>query len=398
MRILMAVERFFPDSPAGMPRVAWDVARGMASRGHSVTLVCAFAGEGGFPRQESVDGVKVVRFARPKHHPWNPGAARANIAAFADALSVTLANGSFDVGHAHNIYSGTALMRVAQGRFPFVYTIHSPAVEEQRINWSQHGWLGRAKSVFGLSVVKRLERAVLEAAAARHTLSEYTAFAIQQSHRTLNVAFTQIPHWVDASWVRTIDKTMARSRLGWPLDVPILLSVRELRYRYGLDTAIEAVASLAPAQPVKYFIVGSGESRTSLEQLIRQRDAADRITLLGRLSETDLRLAYQAADLFVLPTRALECFGLIVLEALAADLPVLATRVGAIPEILAPVLPTHLVPAGDPAALRVAIEKILPATVEAAPSQHLSSYVTATFHADDVLTQYEHLYQSAIAR
>jgi glycosyltransferase involved in cell wall biosynthesis len=176
--------------------------------------------------------------------------------------------------------------------------------------------------------------------------------------------------------------------------VPILLSVRELRYRYGLDTAIEAVAALPRSSRVKYFIGGRGESRAALEHLIQQRDAADGIRLIGRLSETDLRLAYQAADLFVLPTRALECFGLIVLEALAADLPVLATRVGALPEILAPILPTHLVPPDDPAALQAAIAHLLPSCNLSKPHQGLSAYVLATFNADKVLGRYEQFYRS----
>ena len=58
------------------------------------------------------------------------------------------------------------------------------------------------------------------------------------------------------------------------------------------------------------------------------------ITFLGRLEDRDLPLAYAACDAFVLPTAELECFGLIALEALSAGRPVLATPVGAIPEMI----------------------------------------------------------------
>jgi glycosyltransferase involved in cell wall biosynthesis len=55
---------------------------------------------------------------------------------------------------------------------------------------------------------------------------------------------------------------------------------------------------------------------------------------LGRISDLELPLAYAACDAFVLPTAELECFGIIALEALSAGRPVLATPVGAIPEVI----------------------------------------------------------------
>ena len=86
---------------------------------------------------------------------------------------------------------------------------------------------------------------------------------------------------------------------------------------------------------------------------------SERIIFLGRLSDDALALAYQAADVFLLPTTALECFGLIILEAFACECPVIATDAGAIPEVMPPDLSDFILPAGDHVKLSGAIQALL---------------------------------------
>jgi glycosyltransferase involved in cell wall biosynthesis len=82
------------------------------------------------------------------------------------------------------------------------------------------------------------------------------------------------------------------------------------------------------------MIGGSGTLRERLEEQARTLEISKLVTFLGRVEDRELPLAYAACDAFVLPTAELECFGLIALEALSAGRPVLATPVGAIPEII----------------------------------------------------------------
>ena len=74
--------------------------------------------------------------------------------------------------------------------------------------------------------------------------------------------------------------------------------------------------------------------RDALAAAVRERELVDRVHLLGRVPEETLPQLYRAADLFVLPTESLEGFGLVTIEALASGTPVVATPVGATPEIL----------------------------------------------------------------
>ena len=75
----------------------------------------------------------------------------------------------------------------------------------------------------------------------------------------------------------------------------------------------------------------------SLRQQIGRLKLTETVRLLGRVPDEDLATSYAAADCFVLPTAALECFGLIILEAYACGVPVIATPVAAIPEIVSQV-------------------------------------------------------------
>jgi glycosyltransferase involved in cell wall biosynthesis len=115
----------------------------------------------------------------------------------------------------------------------------------------------------------------------------------------------------------------------------------------GLENLIEAMATIAGADRVRdagleLLLCGDGRLRATLEDMIRERNLAGSVRLLGRVAHDELPLYYQAADLFVLPTEAMEGFGIVTIESLASGTPVLGTPAGATPEILAPIDPRLL--------------------------------------------------------
>lgn len=105
----------------------------------------------------------------------------------------------------------------------------------------------------------------------------------------------------------------------------------------GLEPLIEAF-NRSPILREKGLLLigGRGALESSLKARVRTRGLAGAVRFLGHIPEKGLPAAYQAADFFVLPTRRLEGFGLVILEALASGTPVLGTPVGAIPEVLGP--------------------------------------------------------------
>lgn len=387
-------DMFFPDLPGGLARVAWDVAKALARRGHDVAMV-AGAAESPSPAgspvvEERIDGVRVFRYPKPMLSRLDPFRASKQIRSASRALAGVLAIQDWEVIHCHSIFTGAAALSTAP-RLPRLQTVHSPAIQELPYNWSQQGVVGHLTALGGRPMVKRLEIRAVSTAAQCHALSRFTVNEMTGEYPGVRQNYTVIPHWADPGWFRVMSKEQARSRLEWSRAIPVLFTVRQLRHRYGIDTAIRAVAPLARAGRCQLYIGGSGEDAPALERLIASLGVSGSVKLLGRLSDADLRLAYQAADLFVLPTRALECFGLIIFEAMACGLPVVGTRVGAIPENLMPILPNCLVPPDDPAALEVRIQQFLDRQLEVPAAEELAAYVAGEFGESKVVDAYESL-------
>ena len=114
----------------------------------------------------------------------------------------------------------------------------------------------------------------------------------------------------------------------------LCLTVCRLEPRKDLPTLIRAAALVKKAKSdVKFLIVGEGISEVLLRDQVESSDLKDTVFFVGRVTDDQLPKYYQAADLFVLPT-LYEGFGIVYLEALASGLPILSTKVGAVPEVI----------------------------------------------------------------
>jgi glycosyltransferase involved in cell wall biosynthesis len=133
-----------------------------------------------------------------------------------------------------------------------------------------------------------------------------------------------------------------------PPDARLVLAVCRLEPQKGVDVAIRAVEEIPDAHLV---VLGDGPQRAELEQL-----AGDRVHLPGRVP--DVAAWLRRADVLVHPVRW-EGFGLALLEAMLASLPVVATRVSSIPEIVVDGETGLLVPPDDARALAAALTRVL---------------------------------------
>lgn len=149
------------------------------------------------------------------------------------------------------------------------------------------------------------------------------------------------------------DQVSARAALGLPASGAVALGVGRLVPGKGFDVAARAVGQVAGLELV---LIGEGEDRPRIEAA-----GGGRVTFLGAQSPERVALAYQAADVFVLPSER-EGWPNVVTEALASGLPVVATRVGGIPQILGDPPAEHLgalVHPGDDAGLAAALSAVL---------------------------------------
>jgi teichuronic acid biosynthesis glycosyltransferase TuaC len=126
-----------------------------------------------------------------------------------------------------------------------------------------------------------------------------------------------------------------RRKLGIPESAIVVLTVRRLVYKNGVDTLIEgANMAIKKNSHIVFLAVGKGPDSDSVKLRIAQLGIEDNFKLAGFVSDADLPSYYNAADLFVLPSKSGEGLPLVALEAMACALPVIATDVGGIGEVL----------------------------------------------------------------
>lgn len=193
------------------------------------------------------------------------------------------------------------------------------------------------------------ERAVLAVAAAVVVTSPATA-------ATLSAEFA-----VPAGKITVaLPGTAPRPRASGGNAVPRLLTVGSLIPRKGHDVLIDALATLAE-RPWRALFVGSDsldpEWAAMLRRRVAERGIGDRVEFLGPMPPADLDRLFAAADLFVLLS-AYEGYGMAFAEALSAELPIVATTGGAIPETV-PRDAGILVAPGDAGAAAAAIARLL---------------------------------------
>jgi glycosyltransferase involved in cell wall biosynthesis len=170
-------------------------------------------------------------------------------------------------------------------------------------------------------------------------------------------------------------------------NLPWILSLGELHKNKGYKYALKAFSKLSTQ--ALYFIIGEGEERESLEHFIIENNLQSKVFLVGAIPEAATYL--KAADVFLLASIK-EGLPYVLLEAGFAALPVVATDVGAISELIHPETGS-IVPARNPEAITAAVENFLvhPDTAQSAGSQlheYVAAHYTLTTTVDNTLALY----------
>jgi glycosyltransferase involved in cell wall biosynthesis len=163
-----------------------------------------------------------------------------------------------------------------------------------------------------------------------------------------------VPNGIDTEWFSPGSSRAARAALGVGAGT-VFVTVGRINRGKGVRNAIEALA-LLPSD-TRLLVVGDGEEREALERHARDMGLRERVTFTGAVAPEQVPLYLQAADGFVFPTLLPEAAGLSLLQAMSCGLSVVASRVGAIPEIVGE-RNAVLVPPGDVGALAVGMRTV----------------------------------------
>ena len=178
-----------------------------------------------------------------------------------------------------------------------------------------------------------------------------------------------------------------------------ILSVASFHYRKGLDVLIKALGQIRAASPelsTRLLIAGqNGEDLEAFRQLAKDHQVADIVDWHADVPYEDIPALLQDSDLFVLASRN-EGFPLALLEAGAAGLPVIATRVGGVPEIIVDGETGLLVPVDDVSALAAAISRLLNDSQEADRlADSLQRLIKDRFTWQSMYHEYDRIMQQA---
>ncbi len=406
MNILFIVDALFKDCPGGSRLVAEKLAQHLVQQGNKVTILTPTSDKSK-PRQEKMQGINIVRyyFNRGWGKKWLSLVFQGR-----DAFLKLIKEERFDLLHLHFAYTSVGPLLSSLAReLPSIRTFHGPWAEEalsaelERKNKKEGkaNVLEKIKSSFLYFLRSKVERFSLHRSQLIIVLSEYSYNKLIREYSISPDKIRVIPGGVDTEKFQpSSDKSKIRKQLSLPQNTHIFLTVRRLVPRMGIENLILAAKRVTRTNKnVLFLIGGTGWLALSLEALIKDCGISDKVKLLGFVSEEKLPLYYQAADAFILPTVALEGFGLVTIEALSSGLPVLGTPVGATPEILSKIDNGLLFAGTTPSDLAKGIIDFLKEDGTAKyPPRKLHSFVKANFTWEKVVSQTERVYQEALEK
>jgi glycosyltransferase involved in cell wall biosynthesis len=288
-----------------------------------------------------VDGIPVERF--PVIRQLVPGLTMPILPGLAEGL----VRWRPDVIHAHSHRYGHLLqssLAAGVGSIPLVVSTHfHPAAREETT--FRRTMLRGQDHLFGMTVYSRAEAIIVET---KHERDEVGEFVGKKKIRIVHPGLSW-DIWKD------IPTNGASKRLGLPSEY--ILFAGRLAPNKGLPHLIEAWAGLAPSKRLPLVLVGEDWGmRASLERRALELGVDREMVFLGNVRDIhDYVAVFAGATLFVLPSEY-EAFGLVLLEAMAAKVPIVATRVGGIPEAVAEGETAMLVPYGNVWELRRAMK------------------------------------------
>jgi len=386
MRVLTAAH-YWPPHVGGVEFEAREQSRRLVARGHDVTVVSSriaddrpLSFDDGFPVHKVAASNVLEERIRLPYPLYSPRlfSLTSELARDVDVV----------VAHTHTFMSTVAAARAARRNAkPFVLIQNNPYIDYR----------------FPLDIVQRaadasLGRYTIAAADRLVAISDFTAHYLERLAPRSSVTVMHLGTDVERfSPVGPAQRAEIRERLGLPVDAFVAFTVRRLFFRNGLDTLLDAAARLRDRSDLHVVIGGSGPERGEIEQRIR-RDALDRVHVVGFIPDDDLPDYFRAADVFVLPTRTAEGFGLVLMEAAATGIPSVATDSGAPREIVDDEITGLLVPPGAPTELAAAIARVHDSPELLASMSRAALAKSSEFTWDRSIDRLECILREAIAQ
>ncbi len=306
MKIAIVASQFPPRWLAGSELATKSIASHLAQNGHEVHVITSL--DRGIPRESEETGFYIHRIPRPRV-PF------VKSVLFWPGILLVLKRIEADVVHANGMEVGMSAV-VSKKLFGTPFVI----------------W-GQGSDIYLSSAFEKpIHRLILANANKAIALTEHMKLEMQRIYAAGDILV--IPNGIDPENFHDLSRKQSRAKLQIGEKENIIVFVGTLRPVKGVEYLIRAVAILnAKAQDVRLIIVGDGEDRRDLENLVEELHMEDVVTFIGRVPNEKVPAYLVASDVFVLPSLS-EGFALVNLEAMACGLPIVASEVGGLPDLI----------------------------------------------------------------
>lgn len=352
----------------------------LARRGHSVHFISyappmRLSDNQALPESVQFHQVEMLSYPLFEHPPYTLALA-SKLYEVARAESLDLIHMHYAIPHAVSGYLAREMMRKSR-HLPVVTTLHGTDIT----------LVGRDPSYLAIT------RFSIEESDAVTAISRYLSQATREIFdvsRKIEVIY----NFIDADYYRREPSNSMRRELA-PRGEKILLHISTFRPIKRINDCIEVLARLlGMGLEVRLIMCGDGPERAEAEALASQRGASDRVIFVGKQPQSRVRDYLSAADLLLLPSQN-EAFGLVALEAMSSEVPVIATRVGGIPEVVEDGGCGYLFDVGDVDGMARAAFSILTDDDERERLGRRGRQIALSrFSSDKIIPQYEALYSS----
>lgn len=376
MDILTIGKGWFPEEPGGLNRYVYDTTYALTNVGVNVKGMVA-----GSEQVKTSSGGKMQAFSASNASLMTRWlGARKLMADYIGNNSISLVVSHF------SLYTFPTLNQL--GHRPLVVHFHGPWALESRAEGAKGPTL---------LLKKWLEQTCYRQASAFIVLSQAFQGILHREYDIPLAKIKVVPGGVDMDHFQLrLSRQGAREKLVWPTDRPIVVTVRRLAKRMGLESLLQAMAQLQHHHPnLLLKIAGKGALKDALQQQIDDLGLSQQVELMGYVPDEQLPLIYRAADICVVPTVSLEGFGLTVVESLAAGTPVLGTPVGGIPEILRPFSKDLVLEGSSPAQLAQGIDEALAGVRYLPSSAACQDYIRRGYSWPAIAQQLKSIYVAA---
>jgi N-acetyl-alpha-D-glucosaminyl L-malate synthase BshA len=301
-------------SIGGSGIVATELAKSLAARGHQVHVVSR---EQPFRLGDDQPGVLFHRVLTPSYplfrEPQYLLSLATRIAEISRAVELDVIHAHYAIPHATAAYLARQMLRSSGGPTPkVVTTLHGTDITIVGSDPSYAATIGFSiDQSDGVTAVSESLRA-----------DTYRGLPVKREIRV-------IPNFLDCKIHHRVAADGLRERLAG--NRAVVIHVSNFRPVKRIDAVIDVFARIRESVPSVLLLVGDGPDLPQALALARHRDIQDHVVALG--GQEDVRQFLSIADLFLLPS-ATESFGLAALEAMACDVPVIASRVGGLPEVI----------------------------------------------------------------